>query len=430
MRRILSVSVSMLAALFAAQACTVRQTGAPSLTGPSEFALSVGISATPDSLVRDGGSQSSIAVVIRDADARPVANQVVRVDMSVSGSVQDFGTLSARTLVTGADGIARVVYTAPSAPSPGVTATPVIVSIVATPFGTNAQALQSQSVDIRLMPLGVILPTGPAPTPQIVFAPTSPSAASPVGFDGSTSCGGPLTAAGLCPGSAPAIASYSWNFGDGSTATGAVVSHTFLVQQTYSVTLTITNEFGVSASRTQALNVGAGVLPTGTFTFSPTPVNVNDTVHFSAEGIRPGPGRTIVQFSWNFGDGGTGSGFLVDHAFIASGAYVVTLSVRDDANQGATFTNTVNVGTGNPTAVLTINKAGGNSIIGDGSASTAVGSATITNYRFAWGDGNTDSGTAAVVNHTYAGAGTFTVRLTVTDSLGRTGTVTQQVTVP
>ncbi len=335
--------------------------------------------------------------------------------------------------MTGSDGTARVVYTAPSAPPAGSPTTPVTVSVVATPSGTNAQTLQPQAVEIRLMPLGVILPTGPAPTVKINFAPSSPSAASPVQFDGSQSCGGPLNIAGLCPSSSPSIASYSWDFGDGSVASGPVVAHTFLLQQSYSVTLTVTNSLGVAASAVQAVAVGAGVLPTGDFTFSPTPVNVGETVNFNAEGIRPGPGRTIVQFSWNFGDGGTASGFQVSHVFATSGTFTVTLSVRDDANQGQTFTKTVAVGTGNPTAVLTINKAGGNSIIGDGSASTAVGSATIVNYRFAWGDGNTDSGTAAVVNHTYASAGTFTVRLTVTDSIlpvGRTGTVTQQITVP
>jgi PKD repeat protein len=304
------------------------------------------------------------------------------------------------------------------------------MSIVATPAGSNAQTLVSKTVDIRLIPVGVILPSGPLPVARFTFAPSTPSAGAPVQFDASTSCAVPLSNAGLCAASPSAIVSYRWTFGDGGSGSGIVTSHAFMIQQSYSVTLTVTNDLGVAASTTQVVAVGPGTPPTGDFTVSPTPVNVNDTVHFNADTIRTGPGRTITDYDWNFGDGGTASGVSVTHAFTSSGTFTVVLSVTDDTQQTATFTKSVVVGTGNPTAVLTINKAGGNQIIGDGSASTAVGSATITDYRFAWGDGNTNSGAAAVVNHTYAGAGTFTVRLTVTDSLGRTGTVTQQVTVP
>ena len=85
--------------------------------------------------------------------------------MFVNGVPQDFGTLSARTVVTNADGIATVVYTAPPTPPgshfgtcnglPGT-----CVEIVATPTGTAFEAAISQSVQIRLVPPGVILPPG------------------------------------------------------------------------------------------------------------------------------------------------------------------------------------------------------------------------------------------------------------------------------
>ena len=76
----------------------------------------------------------------------------------------------------------------------------------------------------------------------------------------------------------------------------------------------------------------------------------------------------------------------------------------------------------------------GGSVSSTGGNSSATGGATITTYSFNWGDGSPiETGSAQVRQHNFGlttGAGTYTVRLTVTDSLGRTGSVTQSVTVP
>jgi PKD repeat protein len=45
-----------------------------------------------------------------------------------------------------------------------------------------------------------------------------------------------------------------------------------------------------------------------------------------------------------------------------------------------------------------------------------------------FGDGNSETTTGPTTSHSYA-AGSYIVRLTVTDSLGRTSTVTQTLTV-
>ena len=64
----------------------------------------------------------------------------------------------------------------------------------------------------------------------------------------------------------------------------------------------------------------------------------------------------------------------------------------------------------------------------DGNGSTAEGNATITSYVWSFGDGT--SGTGATVFHNYGAAADYTVTLTVTDSLGRTGVTSQGITVP
>jgi PKD repeat protein len=144
-----------------------------------------------------------------------------------------------------------------------------------------------------------------------------------------------------------------------------------------------------------------------------------------------------VRYDWNWGDGESGTGLFQDHDFLTAGTFNVTLTVTDDTGLTGTVSKAVTVGTGNPTALMTIIKGVGGqplNIQADGSASTATGGATITTYSFNWGDGSPiETGSAQVRQHNYGlttGAGTYTVRLSVTDSLGRTGTVTQSVTVP
>jgi PKD repeat protein len=51
------------------------------------------------------------------------------------------------------------------------------------------------------------------------------------------------------------IASYDWQFGDGVSASGAAVSHTYSADGTYNVTLTVTDDEGASSSTSQAVMV-------------------------------------------------------------------------------------------------------------------------------------------------------------------------------
>jgi PKD repeat protein len=428
MTRLVTVAAVAFAAACASSACTVHQTEAPPLTGPSEFALSVGMQAIPDAIGFDGGSQSAVKIVARGPDGRAINALPFRVDMIVDGVPQDFGSLSARSVVTGSDGTATIVYTAPPAPVGGNGGTcnglpGTCVTIVATPTSTNFVTVTPQTVVIRLVPLGVILPPAGTPTAAFTFTPSPINVLVPTTFDATSSTPG----AG-----ASQITSYAWSFGDGSTGTGATVSHTFSTNGTFNVTLTVTNDRGLSASTTQAVTAASSDPFTGDWVFSPAAPVVNSPVLFNADQVQTSPGHTVTTFNWNFGDGGTGSGFVVNHTYTAPGVYNVVLSVTDDLGRKKVFTaKGVTVTSGAPTANITFSPSSphvGTQVNFDASSTTTTGGATIVGWAWSFGDG-TSASTGPQVAHTFAAAATYVVRVTVTDSAGRTATATANVTV-
>lgn len=436
----------VVAALAAASACTVHDTTPPPLSGPSGLALSLNLAALPDTINQDGGSQSSIKVTAIGADGRGVSGLPLRMEMRVNGAAQDFGTLSARTIVTGSDGTASVVYTAPPSPTNGVFGTcnglaGNCVSVVATASGTNFATAAPTAVEIRLVPAGVILPPTQSPAASFTFAPATPSANSPVQFDGSASCGGPLVS-GACPPTAPSVASYSWNFGDGQTATGQTTSHSFALQQTYTVTLTVTNTVGASGSRSQVITIGSGSLPVPSFTFSPASPGVGELVFFNGLGSTPGQGHTIASYRWTFGDGGTASGSNVSHAFTTAGSYAVQLTVTDESGQSVTSASqSVTVGAPpTPTANFTFSPslpAVGDTVIFDWRTTTTAQGQRIVALDWNFGDGtpivhcpgNPACTTEGITTHVFGVTGTYAVNLVVTDSAGRTNAKSQSVTI-
>jgi PKD repeat protein len=80
-----------------------------------------------------------------------------------------------------------------------------------------------------------------------------------------------------------------------------------------------------------AANYGA-VAPTADFTFSPASPHALDPVSFDGTLSQSNnSGGYLIDYQWNFGDSGTGSGPTPSHTYAAAGTYNVTLTVEDDA---------------------------------------------------------------------------------------------------
>jgi PKD repeat protein len=323
----------ILAGLLATSAaCTLKEQEAPPLTGPSEFAQSITVSVSPDILSQDGASQSVITVTAKGPTGEPLRNVSLRNEIVVAGTAVDFGSLSARNVVTGADGRATFVYTAPRAPAVAVDEF-TIVEIMVWPQGSDFNNTTPRTAAIRLVPPGAVIPPD-ALRPSFTTSPQAPLDNQDVLFDATASqpSGG--------------IVRYSWNFGDGRSGSGRTATHKYDEPGTYFPTLTIEDQFGRTASATSTITIGSGNNPTATFVVSPSAPRVNTSVNFNASGSVAATGRQIVSYRWDFGDGTplvTASGPTVSHTYTAAQTYTVTLVVTDNTGKSATVSLTVTI---------------------------------------------------------------------------------------
>lgn len=351
--------------------CVSHSTDVPALAGPSGFAQSVRLTAVPDSISQNGSDTSVITITALGPQGQPLPNLPLRLQTVSNNVIADFGTLSAKNVVTNSNGTATVTFTSPAAPAPGSTVgacQPSVISatvigncvqIMATPTNNDASQAQSASVEIRLVPQGTINPPVKTPRAAFTFLPSSPPVGQNVSFDGSTSCA-EIDSTGACSTTPTStIVSYAWTFGDGGSASGVSTTHAFGNGGTFVTTLTVTNSTGGSASTSQAITVALPAVPTADFVVSPGSPTANTGVIFNADVSKAAQGHNIVQFSWNFGDpnatgapaaqcGGaansnTASTSQVCHVFTAPGTYNVTLAVVDDTGQRAVTTKTVTV---------------------------------------------------------------------------------------
>ena len=317
-------SAFVVALAVGAASCTMKSQDAPPLTGPSEFGTSVTVAVSPDVLALDGASRSVVTVTARNPNGQPLPNLSMRADMYVNGQIADFGELSAKSLVTGSDGRATLVYTAPAS-NAGVES---LIDIAVTPIGTSAGNHATVSARIRLVPTGIRLPPLNL-QPAFTFTPSAPAQGQTVLFDAQTSTGN--------------ISRYRWDFGDGHTAQGQTVSHAYADVGTYFVRLTLEDAAGRTSSVSRSLAVGQAPAPAADFSFSPDNPQPNDDVRFNASASQPAPGRTIVSYAWDFGDGATGSGITATRRYTQARTYNVTLTITDDIGRTSVITKSVEV---------------------------------------------------------------------------------------
>ncbi|MGB5474072.1 MAG: PKD domain-containing protein [Gammaproteobacteria bacterium] len=163
--------------------------------------------------------------------------------------------------------------------------------------------------------------------------PYNGTAGQPVTFDGSGSSDADGT-----------IVSFAWTFGDGTTGTGVSPTNTYAAAGTFNVTLTVTDNDGLTDTATSTATIVAA--PVDPIADPNGPYNGTEGVALTLNGSASfdPDGGNITAYDWNFGDGNTGTGATPTHTYAAPGLYTVSLVVVDDEGaQSAPATTTADI---------------------------------------------------------------------------------------
>ncbi len=206
--------------------------------------------------------------------------------------------------------------------------------------------------------------------------------------------------------------SYSWTFGDGSTAVAINPSHPYAALGTYTVTLVATGANGCKDTAVKPAFVVIGH-PTASFTVSNSSICLGNAITFTNTSV-PASSNT----AWTFGDGTASTTTSPAHTYASAGVYTTKLvSSAGACADSATQTITINA---KPTVSFSANSTWScTAPFTVQFTNSSTNSATQTWY---FGDGTTQ--TTANPSHTYTATGVYNVKLVVTSSSGCSDSLT------
>ena len=207
------------------------------------------------------------------------------------------------------------------------------------------------------------------------------------------------------------VSRVSWDFGDGGFDTTTEVVHSYLLEGSYTITLTVSNSAGSDATSVVVTVLATTLPPDARIAALPTVVE---------EGIPTTMARISLNdpdtLEWEFGDGDTGSGTPVTHTWANAGTYNVTLTATNESGSDST-TVTVTVLTYLPPPIASFDSP---ALIRVGTAAEFINTSS-NGGTYLWDFGDGGSATTVPAIHTYAAPATLVVTLTV---VNRNGTAT------
>ena len=214
------------------------------------------------------------------------------------------------------------------------------------------------------------------------------------------------TGAGIFQGSPLGLnVDYAWDFGDGNTGTGAIANNTYATSGTYYVCLTVSDTGGICSNTFCDSVVVYITTPSCSSTFTYTD-NGSGNLTFQVA-----PVVITDTYSWDYGDGSTGTLPVSLHTYPTAGTYYVCLTTTDPLTScTSTYCDSVvAAGTGGVCTVA-FTYIDVNGIV----AFTTLPPSLTASYSWTFGDGNT--GTGAVTTNTYAVEGNYYVCVTMVDA--------------
>ena len=202
---------------------------------------------------------------------------------------------------------------------------------------------------------------------------------------------------------------YQWSFSDGTYSTATNPTKTYSNYGTYSVQLIATiggNNYYVNKT------VEVNAQPQCSFTYYAATGTGNSYSFQSTSSI----GSGSMNYSWDFGDGGTATSSNPSHTYLANGTYTISLAVTSDkgcvCSTMQTVVATVSSGGYSPNLSFIINNT--NQCITENNFSFTNTTAAISGATYRWTFGDGGNSTVANPTHSYASAGAYSVSLIAT----------------
>ena len=206
-----------------------------------------------------------------------------------------------------------------------------------------------------------------------------------------------------------AIATYRWDFGDGNSAEGQTVMHTYQNPGDYYVSLRVIDQVGNYDIKVRNNLIHVSAKPSISFTSDRFGCSTPFPTTFMDNTTSPS-GDAIVDWEWDFGDGGTSEQKNPTHSFNNINYYDIRLTATDENNcsNSLNIPNYIQIFDIQPVFTVADTVCLGSSVNFTNNSSVTPGSA-----QHEWDFGNGDVSTNENPSYIFFSKGNKTVTLTV-----------------
>ncbi len=161
--------------------------------------------------------------------------------------------------------------------------------------------------------------TNPLPTAHFSWSPQNPTILDIIYFTDLSSDDGE-------------IVNWTWDFGDGNKSYKRNPVHQYSIKKTYKVNLTVIDDDHGFSFVSKEINV-VNAPPVANFSWDPQYPTPGDVINFTD--LSNDPDGSIVNWTWDFGDGNISYTQNTTHAYAVNGTYKVNLTVKDNDGKAA-----------------------------------------------------------------------------------------------